>query len=55
MTAVQALELYGIARLAARISDLRYDGHSIDTKMVAALNRYGDRVRYAEYRLTTTE
>ena len=52
---MDALELYGVMRLAARISDLRYDGYHIDTEMIAALNRNGDRVRYANYRLTNAQ
>ena len=55
ITPMDALELYGVMRLAARISDLRYDGYHIDTEMVHALNRYGDKVKYAKYILTTSE
>ena len=48
---MQALGDLGCYRLGARIWDLRHDGHRITRRMVAAKNRYGERVRYAEYRL----
>lgn len=41
-----ALNLYGCFRLAARISDLRDQGHVIDTEMVESNGK-----RYAKYRL----
>ena len=34
ITALEALELYGCFRLAARINDLRHDGHNIHTSDV---------------------
>ena len=49
---MDALELYGVMRLAARISDLRYDGYHIDTEMVEGTSRFGEKVRYAKYHLT---
>ncbi len=48
---MQALGDLGCYRLGARIWDLRHDGHRIPRRMVAAKNRYGERVSYAEYRL----
>ena len=48
---MQALGDLGCYRLGARIWDLRHDGHRIARRMVAAKNRYGERVSYAEYRL----
>lgn len=47
----QAMADLGVMRLAARVSDLRSGGHKIGRRMVAAKNRYGETVRFAEYRL----
>jgi hypothetical protein len=46
LTAYDALRLFNCLRLAARIDDLRRDGHSIETLMVE-----GDGKRWAEYKL----
>ncbi len=46
ITPKTAFRYYGIMRLAARVRELRKQGHNIETQMV---NRRG--VRYAEYRL----
>jgi len=51
----QALEDYGVMRLAARIMELREDGYHIDTEMHESFNKFGKVVRWARYRLTTTE
>lgn len=55
ITAVEAMEEYGIARLASRISDLKSDGVPIRRRMVTAKNRFGEPVSYAEYRLEEEE
>lgn len=47
----QAMADLGVMRLAARISDLREQGHAISRRMVAGKNRYGEAVSFAEYRL----
>ena len=47
----QAMADLGVMRLAARISDLRVQGHAISRRMVAGKNRYGEAVCFAEYRL----
>jgi hypothetical protein len=47
LTALQALDLYGIGRLAARIEELRRAGYDITTEMVATPGG----ARVAEYRL----
>ena len=46
ITPLQALELFGCFRLAARISELRESGHLIETETV----HQGDK-HYAKYRL----
>ena len=51
ITSRQAVNKLGVHRLAARISDLRRRGYVIRSRRVTAKNRYGKRVRFAEYRL----
>lgn len=46
-----ALSEYGIMRLASRVTDLKKRGLFITKEMKKGLNRYGEVVRYAEYRL----
>ena len=41
---LQALNLYGIYRLSARIFNLKEDGYNIDTKMI-----YQHPVKFAKY------
>jgi hypothetical protein len=41
---MEALNLYGVYRLASRINDLRADGHNIDTQM-----QYLQAVKFAKY------
>lgn len=45
---IQAIQEYGVLRLAARINDLRLS-HDIETHLVESVNRFGDPVRYARY------
>lgn len=49
LTSAEAMRLYGIARLASRISDLREAGYTIKSVPVVAKNRYGRTVRYTAY------
>jgi hypothetical protein len=46
-----ALSEYGIMRLASRVSDLKKRGLFITREIKKGLNRYGEVVRYAEYKL----
>jgi hypothetical protein len=48
---IEARELYGVMRLASRIKDLKRFGHDITSEIVTGVNRDGDRVRYAIYKL----
>ena len=48
---LEALGQYGIMRLASRITDLKRRGHLITKETKKSKNRYGETVRYAEYRL----
>ena len=51
ITAAEAMNFYGIARLSARIWDLRRDGIRIITDKQKSRNRYGRAVVYDRYRL----
>lgn len=46
VTPIEAMELFGILRLGARIYNLRQKGHNITTTLVKDGNK-----RYASYRL----
>ena len=50
ITPLEALRDYGCFRLAARVRDLRSDGHPVNTEIVVD----GDK-RYAVYRLGSTQ
>ena len=49
LTSMEAFQMYGITRLAARISELREKGYDIRTVMIESTNRYGETVRFANY------
>lgn len=51
LTQREAMNLYGIMRLGARVYDLRGRGYNIIKDMERSVNRYGRPVRYAVYRL----
>lgn len=51
ITPLDALREFNCMRLAARISDLRRDGHQISSRIVHDVNRYGQRTHYAAYKL----
>lgn len=48
---LEALTKLGVYRLSARIHDLRYDGHKIQTVWKRVETAHGDSSRVAEYRL----
>jgi hypothetical protein len=50
ITALDALD-YGIMRLAARIADLRRQGHKITSTMAKGKRKNGETVQYSVYRL----
>ena len=54
ITQGEAYEKLGIARLGARIYDMRQDGLNIATENVTARNRYGEPVRIARYWMMDT-
>lgn len=51
ITAAEAMNEYGIYRLASRISDLKREGYTIHRTMVKGKIRYGEQTCFAEYRL----
>jgi len=51
LSSVEALERYGIARLASRICDLRREGHNIQGETVTRKNRYGKPVTFTVYKM----
>lgn len=48
---MQALRDLAVMRLASRISELKDMGYNVETTLICGVNRYGEPVRYAEYRL----
>lgn len=51
ITSLEAVNEYGIMRLASRINDLRAQGIAIVSEVVAGKNRYGETTHYSVYRL----
>ena len=51
ITSLEAMQEYGIMRLASRINDLRQGGVDIKSETATGKNRYGETTHYAVYRL----
>ena len=51
ITPLDALREFGCMRLASRVSELKKEGYPIKTEMETNKNRYGERIRYARYRM----
>lgn len=49
ITAWEAMQEYGIMRLASRISELRKNGLPIGVEQETSKNRFGDTTHYAKY------
>ena len=49
LTRLIAWDELGILEAPARISELRAIGHNINTKMVTVVNRFGEKVKIAEW------
>ena len=49
ITSWEAMQEYGIMRLASRITDIKKAGIPIRREMVSQKNRYGDTVTFARY------
>ena len=55
ITSLEAIQDYGILRLASRISDLRKEGRPSRREMVSGQNRYGEATSFARYSLESRE
>lgn len=55
ITSLEAMNEYGIMRLASRINDLRNQGIDIVTEMETSKNRYGETTHYCVYKLAEQE
>lgn len=55
ITSLEAMQEYGIMRLASRISDLKQMGVPIEKEMVSGKNRYGEPTSYARNSLKAAE
>lgn len=51
LTPLLALEKFGCFRLAARIKNLKDEGHTIVSTMIVVTNRLGEESKVAEYRM----
>ena len=51
ITSLEAMQEYGIARLASRISELKKQGVAITSETVNGKNRYGENTHYSVYKL----
>ena len=49
LTRLNAWDELGVIEAPARISELRGEGHDIQTTMKPVINRYGETVRIAEW------
>lgn len=49
ITPLDALREFGCMRLAARIADLKHDGHQIGSRTKYSISQCGEKVRFAEY------
>lgn len=55
ITSLEAMQEYGIMRLASRVSDLKKAGVAIRVEMVSGKNRFGEATSYARYWLGEKE
>lgn len=55
ITSWQAYQELGVTQLSARITNLKEKGYRFTTKTIKTKNRYGDNVRFYEYRLIDSE
>lgn len=55
ITPMEAFSIYGITKLATRISELRRQGVQILGDWVETENVYGDKVRFKSYRLRASD
>lgn len=55
ITSLEAMQEYGIMRLASRISDMKKSGIAIRSETVTGQNRYGERTSFARYSIDKGE
>ena len=55
ITQFQALRDYGIQRLAARVHELRQDGHPVEDRTVEVRRAHGGTARVSEYYISGAE
>lgn len=55
ITSLEAMQEYGIMRLASRINDLKCMGYNIISETITSKNRYNESVHFSEYRLAEKE
>ena len=55
ITSMEAMNEYGIMRLASRINNLRSQGIAIASKVATGKNRYSEPIHYTVYRLAEKE
>ena len=55
ITSMEAMQDYGIMRLASRVSDLKRAGFPIRVETVRGKNRYGENTSYARYYMVKKE
>lgn len=49
ITPLEAMQEYGIMRLASRMCDIKRAGYNVRREMVTGKNRYGESTTYARY------
>lgn len=49
ITSLEAMQEYGIMRLASRINDLKKAGYKVKSQIVHSVNRYGDKIHFSKY------
>ena len=54
ITALEAMQEYGIMRLAARIADLEKEGYRLKHERIGSINRFGEKVYFTKYTLIKT-
>ena len=55
ITSLEAMQEYGIMRLASRISDMKKSGAAICSETVTGENRYGEKTSFSRYFLDGDE
>jgi len=51
ITSLDAINDYGITRLASVICKLRHEGHNITSELIPVINRYGEVAYISRYKL----